>query len=1484
MRMFPDTCDSSAHAQAESPALSAAPPIFPCLPEQRKLNRLDKRHMHSNLLYRSSLCINLQFTPKRWRLREHTVRMRLVRDGIWTASALVLVGLVSACYSQYSHTIYVDPDRDSNSPACLNSPSPSLPCRNLSYAFQYRNSSTQYVLQRGTHYLNSTASDAPFIDLHDIAITGNGSVGTVRVVCFTNAGLAFVSVSSVVFQNVSFFHCSALQNSTSLQNIFNTGTEALSKVQVALYFSNCAHVSMEYVGVENSSNGTGVIMYNTIGINNFTHCSFSNNVNTAPKLVGGGGGGVYIEFSYCLPGSTSCENSTEESLTDHNKDSRYNFSGCIFNNNLATNKDPNGTSTFIFPYRQYHEAFGRGGGLSVFFKGNATGNVITVDNSVFNGNQAVWGAGLFVEFQDNATGNAIVVAGTVFQDNAVFPYVDTAGGAVRIAHYVFNGVGGNDIRLEACNFTNNSAISGGGISFSPAGLQFSTGQLAKVTLTDCSYWNNSARLGLALHLLQFGLIAGPVPRVKIANIFISGSYISHINHALAYEVGGGALYTSGVGVDFVGHATFVQNDGSALIVIRAEASFQSCSANFSENQSFKGGAILLLGSSALSVNESTVMYFHNNTAKWEGGAIYKQYDDRDNMGQDPHCFIRHANPLLSPDDWKSTFNFTDNSDHQGNISIHSTSLYPCVWAGGKTKQNIGSVFCWKKWTYNNSTSINCKPYISSSAGSITYKYSITQFPGIEVKLPIHVLDDLHRRRNIGFHAFSRNTDKAQVSKAFEYIADNTIEFTGIEGESFTLELDSTTQRLWHLEMNVTIKRCPPGFTATGDTSKSVCNCAEEMAVSYNGEVVCDQGNFSAGLSGGHWIGEVENKTLVGNCPPQYCFQSATRKYNILPRSFSELDSHVCGAQKRTGVLCGDCKADYGPAINSRSKQFDCVHCKHVNVAAHTTYYILAVYVPLFILFLALIVFNIKLTAAPANAFILYSQVISSTFDLSADGQIPLELSVNHSQSLLLAYQFPYGIFNLQFFEQLMKPFCLSSRFNTLDVLILDYGVGFFPLVMILFIILCVKVMGCCRGRCHVSQNMPSASPCCGRVCRRLPRIGGSLIPAFASFLLLSYSKFTLTSSYIISHRPLIDEYGHSVDSRVYYAGHYSSESPEYVFRYMIPAIFLLVFLSAFPPLLLLQYPLKWFEIAISKVNCLTKHYPTAKVHIFLDAFQGSFRDRMRFFAGLYFLFRLIIDLSYTLTTTWVEHYLVQEVVCIVFIVLLAIFRPYKPEYRLFNFVDIAVFANLAVITALGLYLYVIPHINPHQIPPRAAFVVQYILVLLPLVCMLAYILWCFVAPCLVSFCLNLKNGEGEREVTNTSLFKSRSSAVNTWSTISSNVRPSTRRKEGDFETSASGIDWDRATHKNTYCPSPTPSPQSERSGAEHRQTGDKRSGDSNDSAKSPLLPNSSTYQTATYGSTTDTTTGSSSTAGSEDGTHQWSSRQGPPLQSLEPLQ
>ena len=234
-------------------------------------------------------------------------------------------------------------------------------------------------------------------------------------------------------------------------------------------------------------------------------------------------------------------------------------------------------------------------------------------------------------------------------------------------------------------------------------------------------------------------------------------------------------------------------------------------------------------------------------------------------------------------------------------------------------------------------------------------------------------------------------------------------------------------------------------------------------------------------------------------------------------------------------------------------------------------------------------------------------------------------------------------------------------------------------------------------------------------------IGDALIPAFATFILLSYTKFSLTSSFLSVQQSFHDANGTTVgEERAYFAGQYSVHEWKYIVFYYMPAILVFLTFVAIPPLLLLDYPLRWFEMALRKVPRLWRHYPKDKMYIIIDAFQGCYKNKWRFFAGLYFIFRLLINVTYIYAGALLQFSL-QAVYCIVFALLVAFLKPYKMEYHLFNYVDSLIFLNLAIINQISLYTYAYTRIG--AAPSIGVFVVQYILVFLPLVYMIIYVLW-----------------------------------------------------------------------------------------------------------------------------------------------------------------
>lgn len=474
-------------------------------------------------------------------------------------------------------------------------------------------------------------------------------------------------------------------------------------------------------------------------------------------------------------------------------------------------------------------------------------------------------------------------------------------------------------------------------------------------------------------------------------------------------------------------------------------------------------------------------------------------------------------------------------------------------------------------------------------------------------------------------------------------------------------------------------------------------------------LTCDPQTCDWMLLNGYWAGNTSSNSslLVGGCPPGYCYFNETSEYLWIPADMtSKIGDFICNKTNRMGVLCAQCQPGYASAINS--DLLDCVPCNSEAVKTNWIYYILSFYVPHFITFLVIILFNIRLTTGPVNAFILYAQVISTTLNLNAQGGNPLGIVYGtNANAFRKSYQVPYDLFNLNVLSHLLPPFCLSNSLNALDIIALKYLEALFPVLMIILTTLLLR----CQRRLNVRPN------CCG--CNKRFRMGTSLEHAFAAFILLAYNRLCEITIYLITPVRVVDGTIQTVESRVYFKGDLLYNDGNYAVHYKLPAFVFLVILILLP-IALLHYPLRWLEKSLLfKVSCLQRVYPAANVAILLDTFQGCFRDNRRYFAGLYFAFRLLLFVAYYLPV--LQELLLQQVLITLCIFLIGFLQPYKN--RLLNYLDISIFTNMAIINVLEFYLTATNQRETDTTPLKVCVIFESVLVFLPLFYLVVYLPW-----------------------------------------------------------------------------------------------------------------------------------------------------------------
>ncbi len=962
-----------------------------------------------------------------------------------------------------------------------------------------------------------------------------------------------------------------------------------------------------------------------------------------------------------------------------------------------------------------YNSFGKGGGLSIIVKGSTSLKTFYITECTFQGNTAEHGGGLFISFLDVTADNTVILNGNRFEKNEC-PWGETwsalksSGGGFYFENLAYVPQRNNIITLGNNSFVNNSAYVGGGLSF--RSLSYLPGVVSNCdgcSITGTTFTGNEATVGSAIYLHQHKTFQTLAPTHPSAPFSINSCNFQG-NHIIAYRPSLSlsavcTMYSDSHDIVFMGYVEFTNNKASALVMVNANAIFNGTSANFTGNNGTRGAAIALFESSYLLVSQYTRILFYKNTATHQGGAIYTQHTEN---GISSNCFIKYENDI-NPDVSGVDFNFTANRVLNGpsNNTIHTTSILPCRIAGSLG----GTALCWKGWTYNT---LDC-----SKLGGDLHNYVTTDispeftemasngmeaFPGWPFQLNWQTRDDLNVSVNdTGLYVITtNNSESSGVS-----VQDNlSISDTG----NITVTLERLGDRPLHVEFDVAMLACPPGFVL--DKEYSTCSCPR---MEYSGLIQCNNTLKFSVLAANFWIGPIgdENSTYyMALCPVHLCSRK-NHSFHILPTSTSALSQQLC-ADNRQGVLCGECKGGFCLSVNSLT--YSCTNLTgEINLASSIAKYISSVYIPYALLLLFLFLFYIELSLGSLSAFVLFAQMVVTSFDLTHHD----DKTLKYSHIFPKVYRFLYGAFNLDFLEIYIGKFCFSQHFNILSVLILNYLLFIVPLIGVFAIAAVIKLYKHFSRKknantLHDRQNQQGGRyESITKYFRGLSKsLSTNVTQTVATICLLSYSKLSTTSAHILHMKKLIPIDGGEKLKRVYMAGQLSIDNDylSYKVSAILGEIYLVIFIF-----LLLDYPLRLLEHVVKRFKPLVYFFPSNMIHTFIHPFQKCYKAQYRFFAGFYFIFRYTVSIVHVATGPSAKKYAVQELACIIMLLFVVICKPYRKSIH--NYTDILVFANLAVINALNHYQndYFFSSTKGHI--SSFVFGVQFILVVLPALCL-----------------------------------------------------------------------------------------------------------------------------------------------------------------------
>ena len=392
--------------------------------------------------------------------------------------------------------------------------------------------------------------------------------------------------------------------------------------------------------------------------------------------------------------------------------------------------------------------------------------------------------------------------------------------------------------------------------------------------------------------------------------------------------------------------------------------------------------------------------------------------------------------------------------------------------------------------------------------------------------------------------------------------------------------------------------CPPWFILD-NTSSTGCSCHH----SYAG-VKCSS-DFPL-LQFGYCMtyNATTDTTEYGPCPYITRYNNTTvvdyAFYIQLPGNVSLLNEFMCGPLNREGTLCGKCKDGYGIALYSYT--LECSKCWGHGYG-WLLYYILELF-PITVMYFLVVIFHVRATSSPLSALVFMSHIVVYTIRLN----IPFHMYIENE-----VIGFPYvalkvllvlcGIWSLDFFHFVIPPFCVNSNIKTVHALALEYVVAFYPIFLILLTYVCIQLHDN-NFRLVVWLWKPFHRHVVHL--RRRWDFTASIINAFTTFLLLSFSKILFVSFTLLHTFPFHVRYNYAYIPNkcvLYYDSTVGCHTPEYTIFAAIAVCVLVIFIIS-PTILLIVYPTRLFRRCVT--CCRFRRWYA--LHMFVESFQGQYKD------------------------------------------------------------------------------------------------------------------------------------------------------------------------------------------------------------------------------------------------------------------------------------
>ena len=513
--------------------------------------------------------------------------------------------------------------------------------------------------------------------------------------------------------------------------------------------------------------------------------------------------------------------------------------------------------------------------------------------------------------------------------------------------------------------------------------------------------------------------------------------------------------------------------------------------------------------------------------------------------------------------------------------------------------------------------------------------------------------------------------------------------------------------IWRVESLFYQSECLAGFLniSTGNLDGRIAECRcgfypGIMCSRWNGE------DFSVCTEDGWFCGNVSNIVDAYNSfgtaqdPPLY----------ELAKYASPLN------RTRTDVLLGRCRASRSDI--SAFDQITCVNCSSPSPVEATFLYVVVEFLPTVLVMFLVLFLNLNLTSGFGHSFIFFYQCL------------PVAISACSARYPAMSYNLYFGRFlwGFLFLEDPIPQLanveqlpCFTEGQDGYFVRALGYSKVAVVIVVTAILVSCTVCTCCPLQTCRVQYSKLRTSV---QRFRRTYVLKGSLLNGIFSLYVLMFGLILKTSFNLLAIGKIYYFPGHNTSFKSsqelqsflvprfagdqgYFTGHHL---PYGIVAITILAVFMVI------PLLLLCHPL------ITKLvlaRCAKATPRCMKLNLFFDVFQGVFKQKFRFIAGLYFVYRAVLWSLYSFLPEDMSRSVAVLCVLIAILFIHCGLQPFSLARH--NFWETLNLLNLLAIAAISQAIYLNGQSASKMAAPMPVALVVLFPILLPVVGVVVYV-------------------------------------------------------------------------------------------------------------------------------------------------------------------